>query len=66
MDAAAFQLARFNKTKLSQDDVVHVCITSDANTLGGMVALINSIDQHTRHPVMFHLVVDANSLAHIK
>ncbi|WAR14504.1 GL8D1-like protein [Mya arenaria] len=65
-EAKAFQMARFNKTKLEQDDVVHVCITSDENTLGGMVALINSIDQNTHHPIMFHLVVDQNSLTHIK
>lgn len=64
--AEAFQLAKFNETKLSQGDVVHVCITSDENTLGGMVALINSIDQHTTHPVMYHLVVEEQSLVHIK
>lgn len=64
--AEAFQLARFNKTKLEQEDIVHVCITSDENTIGGMVALINSIDLNTKHPVMYHLVVDSSSLAHIK
>lgn len=66
LHAQAFQMARFNKSALDQGDIIHVCITSDENTLGGMVALVNSIDLNTRHPVMFHLVVDQNSLAHIK
>ncbi|KAL4221725.1 hypothetical protein ACF0H5_019980 [Mactra antiquata] len=64
--AEAFQMARFNKTKLTKEDLIHVCITSDENTIGGMIALINSIDQHTKHPVMFHLVVDATSLGHLR
>lgn len=64
--AEAFQLARFNKSKLSQEDVVHVCMTSDVNTIGGMIALINSIYQNTKHPVMFHLVVDEQSVVHLR
>jgi hypothetical protein len=64
--AEAFQMARFNKSKLAQADIVHVCITSDENTIGGMIALINSIDQNTKHPVMFHLLVDAESVVHLR
>ncbi|XP_060579357.1 glycosyltransferase 8 domain-containing protein 1-like [Ruditapes philippinarum] len=66
LQAEAFQMARFNKSKLAQADVVHVCITSDENTIGGMIALINSIDQNTKHPVMFHLLVDAESVVHLR
>lgn len=47
-------------------DAVHVCITSDENTLGGMIALINSIYSNTKHPVFFHLVVDEASLDHLR
>ncbi|BFZ07580.1 hypothetical protein BsWGS_10619 [Bradybaena similaris] len=45
--------------------VVHVCITSSKNTLGGMVALMNSIVSNTKSPVKFHLVVDSDSMDHI-
>lgn len=62
--AEAFQKLRYNKTELN--DTVHVCITSDKNTLGGMVALINSIDLNSKHPVKFHLVVDRESVEHLK
>jgi len=50
---------------LDQEELVHVCITSDENTIGGMIALVNSIDKNTKQPVMYHLVVDSGSLAHI-
>ncbi|VDI23066.1 Hypothetical predicted protein [Mytilus galloprovincialis] len=47
-------------------DAVHVCITSDKNTIGGMIALINSIYSNTKHHVFFHLVVDAESQDHLR
>ena len=62
--AEAFQMVRFNKTELN--NTVHVCITSDENTLGGMVALINSVDQHSKQPVKYHLVVDQGSVEHLR
>lgn len=64
--ADAFQSARFNKSNLEQEDIVHVCLTSDENTIGGMIALINSIDQNTKHPVMFHLLIDVKSVVHLR
>ncbi|CAG2244308.1 Glycosyltransferase 8 domain-containing protein 2,Glycosyltransferase 8 domain-containing protein 1 [Mytilus edulis] len=47
-------------------DAVHLCITSDKNTIGGMIALINSIYSNTKHHVFFHLVVDAESQDHLR
>lgn len=47
-------------------DAIHVCITSDQNTLGGMIALVNSIHSNTKHKVFFHLVVDAESKDHLR
>ncbi|KAK3802670.1 hypothetical protein RRG08_001933 [Elysia crispata] len=49
----------------NDSDVIHVCITSDGNTLGGMVALINSIISNTKHHVKFHLVTDEDSVNHL-
>lgn len=49
----------------SSGDAVHVCITSDKNTVGGMVTLMNSILSNTRSEVRFHLVVDEESLDHV-
>lgn len=60
------QEAIAQKKNISLSDAVHVCIMSDANTLGGMMALINSIRVHTKHNVMFHLVVDDDSLEHAR
>ena len=57
-------MVRYNKTELN--NTVHVCITSDENTLGGMVALINSVDQHSKQPVKYHLVVDQGSVEHLR
>ena len=48
------------------DRAVHVVITSDSNTMGGMVALINSILTNTKALVFFHLVTDARSSTHLK
>lgn len=62
--AEAFQMYRYNKTELN--DTVHVCITSDKNNLMGTIALINSIDQNSKHPVKYHLVVDKGSGKHIR
>lgn len=50
----------------NESEVVHVCITSDGNTLGGMIALINSIVSNTKHHVKFHLVTDDDSLEHLE
>ena len=60
----AFQMYRYNKTELN--DTVNVCITSDKYTLMGTIALINSIDQNSKHPVKYHLVVDKGSGNHIR
>ena len=49
-----------------QDKAVHVVITSDSNTLGGMVALINSIVSNTDAVVFFHLITDAKTSKHLK
>ncbi|GFO13210.1 glycosyltransferase 8 domain-containing protein 1-like [Plakobranchus ocellatus] len=46
-------------------DIVHVCITSDGKTLGGMIALINSILTNTKHHVKFHLVTDDDNADHL-
>ena len=62
--AEAFQMLRYNTSELNS--TVHVCITSDENTLGGMIALINSIDLNSKHPVKYHLVVDKGSIEHVK
>lgn len=50
----------------SKDTAVHVMICSDGNTLGGMIALVNSIRLHTNASVMFHLVTDQASHDHLK
>ncbi|KAL5014319.1 hypothetical protein ScPMuIL_008589 [Solemya velum] len=50
---------------LDPRETVHVCITSDKNTIGGMVTLINSIHRNSKHPLMFHLTVDQDSGEHI-
>jgi lipopolysaccharide biosynthesis glycosyltransferase len=51
--------------RVGSEKFIHVCITSDKNTLGGMVTLMNSIVSNTRSQVKFHLVVDSDSLDHI-
>ena len=48
------------------DKAVHVVITSDSNTLGGMVALINSIVSNTDAVTFFHLITDASSTKHLR
>nr|KAG5710080.1 hypothetical protein BaRGS_030156 [Batillaria attramentaria] len=45
---------------------VHVVITSDGNTVGGMVTLINSIVSNTEATVMFHLVTDQETKDHLQ
>ncbi|XP_060069303.1 glycosyltransferase 8 domain-containing protein 2-like [Ylistrum balloti] len=54
------------KKNISLTDAVHVCIMSDVNTLGGMMALANSIMVNTKHDVMFHLFVDRQSNDHAR
>jgi len=44
---------------------VHVCLTSDKNTIGGMVTVMNSILSNTKSPVKFHLVTDKESEDHL-
>ncbi|KAK6997795.1 Glycosyltransferase 8 domain-containing protein 1 [Biomphalaria glabrata] len=46
----------------SLDQTLHVCIASDHKTLGGMIALINSIIINTNSEVKFHLIVDSQSV----
>ncbi|KAK3594972.1 hypothetical protein CHS0354_019892 [Potamilus streckersoni] len=62
--AELFQMMRLNVSNLT--DAVHVCITSDKDTIGGMIALINSIYTHSKHPVVFHLVSDEQSVEHVR
>ncbi|KAK6175615.1 hypothetical protein SNE40_014036 [Patella caerulea] len=50
--------AKLNESK----EVIHICITSDEHTIGGMIALINSIISNTKSDVMFHLVTDETSM----
>ena len=45
---------------------VQVVITSDSNTVGGMVALINSIISNTETPVFFHLITDQATSKHLQ
>ncbi|XP_076452128.1 glycosyltransferase 8 domain-containing protein 1-like isoform X2 [Babylonia areolata] len=47
-------------------EVVHVVITSDSHTVGGMVTLINSIVSNTHSPVVFHLITDAQTSPHLR
>lgn len=53
-------------SKANSTNMMHIVITSDKHTLGGMIATMNSIYSNTRHDVMFHLVVDDESFDHIK
>lgn len=46
-------------------DAVHVVLASDENTMGGMIATMNSIFSNTKHKVMFHLIVDEGSVDHL-
>ncbi|KAK7093286.1 glycosyltransferase 8 domain-containing protein 1-like [Littorina saxatilis] len=48
------------------EEAVHVVIASDSNTLGGMIALINSIVSNTKSLVFFHLITDKASSEHLK
>lgn len=52
-------------SKANSTNMMHIVITSDKHTLGGMIATMNSIYSNTRHDVMFHLVVDDESFDHI-
>lgn len=45
---------------------VHVCMTSDENTVLGMVAAINSIRLNSRHRVRFHLVTNDKAAGHLR
>ena len=47
-------------------EVIHVCMTSDNNTLPGMIASINSIVRNTKHQVAFHLVTDTYNVNHLR
>lgn len=49
-----------------RDEVVHVVITSDSNTVGGMVTLVNSIVSNTDATLMFHLIVDRDTKDHLQ
>ncbi|XP_021353559.1 glycosyltransferase 8 domain-containing protein 1-like isoform X2 [Mizuhopecten yessoensis] len=60
------QEALAQKKNMTSTDAVHVCIMSDSNTIGGMMALINSIRLNTKHDVMFHLFVDRKSMDHAR
>ncbi|XP_005097020.1 glycosyltransferase 8 domain-containing protein 1 [Aplysia californica] len=56
---------RYKNASANSKEVIHVCITSDKNTVGGMVALMNSIVSNTKSRVKFHLVVDEESMDHL-
>lgn len=47
-------------------ETVHVCITTSDETLGGSIALINSIISNTHSPVKFHLVTTAKAADHLR
>lgn len=50
------------KKNVNLTDAIHVCIMSDKKTIGGMMALVNSIRINTKHNVMFHLFVERSSI----
>ncbi|CAI9731366.1 Hypothetical predicted protein [Octopus vulgaris] len=56
-----------SKIKLSPNltNAVHVILASDENTIGGMIATMNSIYSNTKHNVMFHLIVSEHSVDHV-
>ena len=47
-------------------DVIHVCFTSDRNTIIGTMAAINSVHQNTRHKVKYHVVVEQDIVNDVK
>ncbi|XP_063965135.1 glycosyltransferase 8 domain-containing protein 1-like [Lytechinus pictus] len=49
----------------SANGTINVLICSDATTLGGMVAAMNSIYLNTKAHIKFYLVVDQDSLDHL-
>ncbi|XP_046375843.2 glycosyltransferase 8 domain-containing protein 1-like isoform X1 [Haliotis rufescens] len=64
-DTAKDKLSSSVNINPSSPDVVHVCITTSKNTVGGAIALINSIISNTKSPVMFHIVSDLDSMDQI-
>ena len=46
--------------------VYNVCLTSDKNTVGGMIAAINSIRLHSKSHVKFYLVTTPDTVRHLK
>lgn len=47
-------------------DVTHVCLSVDDETLVGAIATINSIEQNTQYPVMFHILVTKDAYAYLR
>lgn len=47
-------------------DVSHVCLSVDDETLIGAIATINSIEQNTQYPVMFHILVAQDAHAYLR
>ena len=45
---------------------MNVVVCSDERTLGGLIATVNSIWLNTKSHVKFHIVVDKNSLLHLR
>ncbi|XP_064611122.1 glycosyltransferase 8 domain-containing protein 1-like [Liolophura sinensis] len=47
-------------------ELVHVVVASDENTVGGMIALIHSIQRNSKHQVIFHLITSKANVDHVK
>lgn len=52
--------------ELKQETLVDVVIASDINTLGGMIALINSIISNTKTTVIFHLITNEETAEYLE
>ncbi|XP_072047648.1 glycosyltransferase 8 domain-containing protein 1-like [Amphiura filiformis] len=51
---------------LSTSPIINVMLCSDSNTLPGLIAAINSIRVNSKAHVRFYLVVDPDSVNHVK
>eukprot|EP00118_Oscarella_pearsei_P011042 m.70992 g.70992 ORF g.70992 m.70992 type:complete len:390 (+) comp35724_c0_seq1:811-1980(+) len=45
---------------------VHVMICADKKSLGGLIALVNSIRKNTNSAVLYHLVTDEDTVDHLR
>lgn len=49
-----------------KDKAIHIVISSDNKTLGGMIALLNSIVSNTKSLLFFHLITNTDTSKHLK